>query len=98
MIEQGSLHPPPAVRIPVRCHHIRDIVSRHSNASGIPIEESDVSGAIPREEIVPDVSVAVNEREMAMRVIAREETGSCSEKSLIQIASFTWQPVAEMVD
>jgi len=25
MIEQSSLYPPPAVRIPVRCHHVREI-------------------------------------------------------------------------
>src|SRR5690349_11928 len=98
MIEQGSLHPAPAVGIPVRCHHIGEIVRRHSNAPGIPIEEPDVIGsAIARQEVVPDMSVAVNERKMATRVIAREETGSRVKKLLVQIAPFTWQAVAETV-
>src|SRR5205085_10372693 len=43
------------------------------------------------------MSVAMNERKMAMRVIAREETGRGAEKLLIQIAPLAWQPVTEPI-
>ena len=79
----------------MRRHHVRKIVRRHSDAPGIPIEDPDVVGAIARQEIVPDMSVAVNQRKMAMRMVAREETGTRVEKPFVQITPFMWQAVTK---
>ena len=86
MIEQWSLRPMPAVGIPVQGHHVGEVARRRADAPAIPIDQPDVVSAIPRQESVPDVGVAVCDREIAMRVVACEETGRRVEKSLIEIA------------
>ena len=43
------------------------------------------------------MGVAVNERKIAVRMIAREETGRRIEKSFVEIAPFKWQAVTEAV-
>src|SRR5262245_65206869 len=75
VIEQLSLQPAPSVGIPMRCHHVCEIGGCRAYAPAIPIKNPNVIATIARQEEVPDMSVAVHNREIAMRVVACEEAG-----------------------
>ena len=54
-IEQMPLEPAAMIGKPVERHHIGEVVGRHINAPGIPIEDSDIIAAARlRQKNVPD--------------------------------------------
>jgi hypothetical protein len=56
------------IGVPVKRHHVREIVGAHIDASAIPIEDSDIVVAPgPRPKNVPDVRTAVDDRDIAPR-------------------------------
>ena len=97
MIEQRPLQSAPALGIPVRRHHVGEVVRGHADAPDIPIEKPHVRAAVARQEVVPDVGVAVDDCDIAARVDARKQTGCRLDESLVQIAPFARQTVAEPV-
>jgi hypothetical protein len=69
-IEQRPLHAPPLVWISVHGDHIGDIGGCGADAPAIPIEQPDaVAVALPRQEAIPHMRVAVINREVTTCVI-----------------------------
>jgi len=52
-----------------------EVVGGHAYPPAIAIKNPNVVATIARQEEVPDMSVAVHNREIAMRVVACEEAG-----------------------
>jgi len=55
-------------------HHIRKIFGRGAEAPAIPIEKPHVASTVTRQEAVPHMRVAVNDRHAVSAVGARHQT------------------------
>ena len=79
-------------------NHVSEIVGAGVDAPAIPIEEQDnVLRAILGQKAIPDVGVALNDRDVAMGLIALDETGSSGEQPIIKVASLTRQTIADAI-
>src|SRR4029079_11626472 len=68
-----------------------------ADAPGVPIEDAYIIAAVARQEAVPDMRIAVDEREMAVRVVALRQARRRLEETLIEITAFGRQPVAKLI-
>lgn len=67
-------------------HHVREFRGPGINAPVLPIEEQNVTVlGVPRQKTIPDVRVAVNDRQVAVRKIALEQMEPPLEKSLVKL-------------
>ena len=88
-IEQRPLPAAPQVGIPVHCHHIGKVARRDADAPGVPIEKPDVAALfVLGHEDVPDMRVAVDERDVAMGMVAREQARRRVEHAPVEMAPF----------
>jgi hypothetical protein len=62
-----------------------------------PIEKADVVAAVARQKAVQHVQVAVDNRQIATRVIALQQLGRCAQQTLVELAPLVGQIVAEAV-
>src|SRR5215510_15395394 len=99
VIQQGPLECSAQIRIPVQCHHVGKIVSADVDAPGIPIKDSNIiAGASLWQEYVPDVGVAVEDRHIAMGMIALVQTRAGVDQPLEQLAPLGRQAVTDTID
>ena len=97
MIEQVTLIAPPVVGKPMQRHHVGEIVGGDINAPGGPVEEAHIVTAVARQEHVPDMRVAVEERHVAVCVVARVQTMPFLDQPLIDSATLGGQPVTDAI-
>ena len=77
----------PAIGIPKHRHHIGKVVGRGVDGPVFPIEEPNALSAVrPGQKEIPCVRIAVNDCQVAARMIAREQARRRIEQSFVQIA------------
>ena len=97
-VEQRLFHSAPAVGIPVHRHHVSEVVSRGVDGPAFPIDQPDVlAAALSRQKEIPHVRVTVNKRQVAARMIAREQSGRLIKQSSVEIAPLGRHHLAEAI-
>jgi hypothetical protein len=97
-IEQWPLDLAPAVGLPVHRHHVSEVVSRGADAPAFPIDQPNVvADALSRQKAIPYVRVTVNKRQVAARMIAREQAGCLIKQSLVEITPLGRHHLAEAI-
>jgi hypothetical protein len=97
-IEQRALGAAPAIGIPMHRHHVGEIVGGDVDAPGIPIEQPQILAAVgTRQKDVPDMGVALHDREIAMGMVAAVQARSRLDQLLIKIAPLARQALAHAI-
>src|SRR5215471_5804388 len=78
-------------------HHVGKVVRADVDAPAIPVKDSNIVARLWQED-VPDMRVAVEDRQIAMRMVALVQTGPGLDQSLEQLAPLGRQAVADAID
>jgi hypothetical protein len=78
-------------------HHVGEVVGRDTKTPAVPIEETYVGPAVARQETVPDMRVAVNDRHCTPAQGALDEARRPIEQQRIKVPSLSRRAIAEPV-
>src|SRR5262249_42581975 len=98
VVQQRPFHSAPSVWIPMHRHHVREVVRSEIKAPAIPIEEADLAvPAIARQETIPYMRIALHYRDIAMGMVASEQTRRSVKQSFVKVAPLAWEAVADAI-
>src|SRR6266542_2847409 len=97
MVEQRPFEPPLPLGIPVRRHHVGEVARGEPDAPGVPVEVAQVVRAVLRHETVPDMGVAMHQRDVAVGQDTRLQAGRGGKEALVELTPIARQTIAQMV-
>src|SRR5580704_4402284 len=94
-VQEPALHQAATVGIPMNRHHVREIFGRDAEAPAIPVEQPHIASAVARQETVPNMCVAVNDRHSTPAVGALHKARRAIEQQFVKLLSRWRQAIAE---
>ena len=93
-VEQVALQPRAPLGVPVHGDHVGEIVGADPAAPAVPVEHASPAHSAPRQQKIPGVRVAVDDRDV-VALEARGQSRRLVEQPQIEVAALLRKPVAE---